>query len=216
MFDYQEEFISFSLELGALRFGEFELKSGRISPYFFNSGIFHSGASLSRLGHSYAHALNRAQIDYDLVYGPAYKGIPLATALAMAAPAIDGQDKLYAFDRKELKDHGEGGRMVGAPIQGHRVVVIDDVISSGSSIQGAVQLIEQEGGQVVAVAIALDRKERGNHHRSAVAEVEQAVAAPVIPIITLDELEEYLERHHGETATVEAIRAYRAKHGSES
>lgn len=214
MYDYQENFIRFALEIGALRFGEFKLKSGRISPYFFNTGIFNSGASLGRLGHCYAESLHRAGIAYDLVYGPAYKGIPLATALSIAAAYTSATDKFYAFDRKEVKDHGEGGRIVGAPIQGQRVVVIDDVISSGSSILDAARVIEQAGGQVAAVAIALDRQERGDNASSAVAAVEQALSAPVVPIVTLDDLVVYLTRHQGDMATIEAIRAYRDKYGN--
>ncbi|BAU56839.1 orotate phosphoribosyltransferase [Halorhodospira halochloris] len=214
MYKYQEDFISFSLEVGALRFGEFTLKSGRLSPYFFNTGIFSSGASLNRLGRCYAESLQRAAVNYDLVYGPAYKGIPLAAALAMAAANLSGSDKQYAFDRKELKDHGEGGRIVGAPIANRRVVVVDDVISSGSSILEAAQTIRQEGGEVVAAAIALDRMERGESEHSAVAEVEQAISAPVVPVITLDNLIEYLVQNQGDQETLEAIRAYRQKHGT--
>lgn len=214
MHDYQEAFIRFALERGALRFGEFQLKSGRTSPYFFNTGLFNSGGALSRLGRCYAEALARAQIDFDLVFGPAYKGIPLATGLAVALAESRGRDVPYAFDRKEVKDHGEGGRIVGAPVQGRRAVIVDDVISSGVSIREAAELIAAEGGTVAAVAIALDRKERGRGEASAVREVERLLDAPVVPIVTLDHLEAYLAEHGGRGETIEAIRAYRAQYGA--
>ncbi|MFP4146369.1 MAG: orotate phosphoribosyltransferase [Halorhodospira sp.] len=214
MYDYQEAFIRFALDRGALRFGRFELKSGRQSPYFFNTGLFSSGAALSQLGRCYVESLSRAQIDFDLVFGPAYKGIPLATALAMALSETRGRDVPYAFDRKETKDHGEGGRLVGASVAGQRAVIVDDVISSGVSIREAAELITAEGGTVAAVAIALDRKERGRGETSAVHEVERLLDAPVVPIITLDHLEAYLADHGGKGDTLEAIRRYRSRYGA--
>ncbi|MCG5540601.1 MULTISPECIES: orotate phosphoribosyltransferase [unclassified Halorhodospira] len=214
MYDYQEEFIRFALDRGVLRFGRFTLKSGRESPYFFNTGLFNSGEALSRLGRCYVEALARAQVDFDLVFGPAYKGIPLATALSMALAETRSRDVPYAFDRKEAKDHGEGGRLVGAPVDGRRAVIVDDVISSGGSIREAAELITAEGGRVAAVAIALDRKERGANEVSAVHEVEQALGAPVVPIITLDHLETYLAEHGGKGETLDAIRQYRSRYGA--
>ncbi len=214
LYDYQEDFIHFALDRGALRFGRFQLKSGRESPYFFNTGLFDSGAALSRLGRSYVEALVRAQIDFDLVFGPAYKGIPLATALSMALAETRNRDVPYAFDRKEAKDHGEGGRIVGAPVRGRRAVIVDDVISSGVSIREAAELITAEGGTVAAVAIALDRKERGRDEASAVHEVERVLDAPVVPIVTLDHLEHYLADHGGRGETLEAIQKYRQRYGA--
>ena len=215
MYDYQEDFIRFALDRGALRFGRFQLKSGRESPYFFNTGLFDSGAALSKLGRCYVESLVRAQIDFDLVFGPAYKGIPLATALATALAETRNRDVPYAFDRKEEKDHGEGGRIVGAPVRGRRAVIVDDVISSGVSIREAAELIAAEGGTVAAVAIALDRKERGRDEASAVHEVARILDAPVVPIITLDHLERYLADHGGRSDTLEAIRRYRQRYGAE-
>ncbi len=215
MHDYQEDFIRFALDRGVLRFGRFTLKSGRESPYFFNTGLFNSGTALSKLGRCYVEALTRAQVDFDLVYGPAYKGIPLATGLAMALAETRGRDVPYAFDRKEEKDHGEGGRLVGAPVEGRRAVIVDDVVSSGQSIREAAELIRAADGTIAAVAIALDRKERGEDAVSAVREVEQRLGAPVIPIITLDHLEEYLSDQGGRDDTLEAIRTYRRRYGAE-
>ncbi|ABM63055.1 orotate phosphoribosyltransferase [Halorhodospira halophila] len=214
MYEYQEDFIRFALDRGVLRFGRFTLKSGRESPYFFNTGLFNSGTALSKLGRCYVESLVRAQIDFDLVFGPAYKGIPLATAVAMALAETRNRDVPYAFDRKEVKDHGEGGRLVGAPVEGRRAVIVDDVISSGISIREAAELITAEGGTVAAVAIALDRKERGRDEVSAVHEVEQTLGAPVVPIITLDHLETYLADHGGKGDTLDAIRQYRARYGA--
>ena len=214
MYDYQEDFIRFALDRGVLRFGRFTLKSGRESPYFFNTGLFDSGEALSKLGRCYAEALVQAGIDFDLVYGPAYKGIPLATALSMGLAEAHGRDVPYAFDRKEAKDHGEGGRLVGAPVAGRRAVIVDDVISSGASIREAAELITAEGGTVAAVAIALDRKERGRDDVCAVREVERVLDAPVVPIITLDHLETFLAEHGGRGETLDAIRQYRERYGA--
>ncbi|MBK1734418.1 orotate phosphoribosyltransferase [Halorhodospira abdelmalekii] len=216
MHDYQEDFIHFARERGVLSFGQFTLKSGRISPYFFNSGLFNSGVALSRLGRCYAEALARAHIDFDLVFGPAYKGIPLATALSMATAEISNRDLAYAFDRKEAKDHGEGGEIVGAPLAGRRTVIIDDVISSGGSIRAAANRICAAGGHVAAIAIALDRMERGSGDVSAVAEVEEATGAPVIAIISLDHIAAYLAERPEDKETLAAIRTYRRQYGADS
>ncbi len=211
--DYQREFIEFALEREVLRFGEFTLKSGRISPYFFNTGLFDTGAALSRLGRYYAESLAGWGGDFDLVFGPAYKGIPLAAAVTIALAETQQRDVAYAFDRKEAKDHAEGGRVVGAPLAGRRVVVVDDVVSSGISVRQAAELIAAEGGRVVAVAIALDRQERGRGEVSAVKELEHQLRLPVVPVITLADLEAYLVDRGGQGETVEAIRAYRGRYG---
>ena len=214
MHDYQREFLDFALEQDVLRFGEFTLKSGRVSPYFFNAGLFNTGATLGALGRYYARAITASGIGFDMLFGPAYKGIPLASATAVALAAHHGRDVPWAFNRKEAKDHGEGGRLVGAPVDGRRAVIVDDVISSGGSIREAAELITAEGGRVAAVAIALDRKERGANEVSAVHEVEQALGAPVVPIITLDHLETYLAEHGGKGETLDAIRQYRSRYGA--
>ncbi len=214
MHQYQEDFIRLALDREALRFGTFELKSGRASPYFFNAGALNTGAALSQMGRCYAQALKEAAIDFDLVFGPAYKGIPLATALAVALSAFQGRDLPYAFDRKEIKDHGEGGRVVGATLSGRRAIIVDDVISSGCSSREAAELIKAEGGEVAAVAIALDRKECGRGNVSAVQELERELSVPIVPIITLDHLEAYLSDHGASPETLEAIRAYRRGFGA--
>ncbi len=211
--DYQRAFIEFAIEREVLRFGEFTLKSGRVSPYFFNTGLFNTGAALARLGRYYAESLARWGGEFDLVFGPAYKGIPLAATVTIALAETHRRDVGYAFDRKEVKDHAEGGRVVGAPLAGRRVVVVDDVVSSGISIREAAELIRSEGGRVTAVAIALDRQERGRGEVSAVRELETVLDVPVIPVITLDDLEAYLAGRGGQGETVEAIRAYRARYG---
>lgn len=209
---YKSEFIAFALEQDVLRFGEFTLKSGRVSPYFFNAGLFNSGASLARLGDAYAEAILASGVPFDMVYGPAYKGIPLATATAIAL-ARRGRDIPWAFNRKEAKDHGEGGTLVGAPLEG-RVLMIDDVISAGTSAGESASIIRSTGAHLAGVAIALDRKERGTGDDSAVHQVEQRLNVPVIPIVDLDDLVAWLEKQENRPAELAAIRRYRTRYGA--
>lgn len=222
--DRPSEFIRFALDAGVLRFGRFTTKAGRDSPYFFNAGLFRTGAALGALAGFYARTLLQAeqagQVGFDMLYGPAYKGITLASATAVAL-AAQGRDAGFAFNRKEAKDHGEGGSLVGAPLAG-RVVIVDDVISAGTSVRESVELIRAHGAQPAAVLIALDRMERGGDaHRvtdtSAVQEVERDFGIPVLAIATLDDLIAYLERHAADDALA-AHRAqvadYRARYGA--
>lgn len=210
--DHKTRFIEFALERQVLRFGDFTLKSGRQSPYFFNTGLFNSGQALARLGQHYAQALVDSGLAFDMVFGPAYKGIPLAAALSIALAEHHGRDVPYAFDRKEAKTHGEGNNLVGAPLQG-RVLIIDDVISSGMSVRGAVDLIREQGAQPAGVIIALDRQERGEGEQSAVQEVEQGLDLPVVNIICLDDLETWLARTGQHDEDLQRIRDYRDRYG---
>jgi len=189
--DYKAEFLSFARELQVLRFGAYTLKSGRVSPYFFNAGLFNSGAALGRLGEYYARSILDSGVPFDMLYGPAYKGIPLATATAIALSRL-GRDVPWAFNRKEVKDHGEGGMLVGAPLQG-RVLMIDDVISAGTSARESLSVIEAAGASLAGIGIALDRQERGSGKRSAVEQVRQEFGVPVIPIVDLNDLVQWLE-----------------------
>jgi orotate phosphoribosyltransferase len=211
MHAYQREFIDFAIHKQVLRFGEFTLKSGRVSPYFFNAGLFNSGAALARLGRCYAQAVVDAGLDFDLVFGPAYKGIPLATLTAAALAEHHGRDLPYCFNRKEAKDHGEGGMLVGAPLSG-RVVIVDDVITAGTAIRESVELIRAAGATPVGVVIALDREERGQGELSAVEEVRRDLGLAVVSIVRLTELVEYLGQGT-DAATLAAVRAYRERWG---
>ena len=213
MHDYQREFIDFSLQQQVLRLGEFTLKSGRVSPYFFNAGLFDSGAALARLGRYYAQAIVDSGIDCDLIYGPAYKGIPLAAVTAAALYEQHGRDLPYAFNRKEAKDHGEGGRIVGHPLAGHKVLIIDDVISAGTSVRESLDIIAADQATPAGVVIALDRQERGQGERSAIEEVETDHGIPVAAIITLADLIEYLEEQPPLRDALERILAYRERYG---
>jgi len=192
MLDYQKDFISYALDCGVLKFGEFQLKSGRTSPYFFNTGLFNTGAQLGKLGHFYAQALLQAKIKVDILYGPAYKGIPLVSATSIAYAQITGDDIPFAFNRKEAKDHGEGGSLVGAPLIGN-VIILDDVITAGTSVRESVEIINQAHATPAGVVIALDRQEKGLNDCSAIQDVEAQFAMPVIAIITLANIIEYLE-----------------------
>ena len=212
MHDFQREFIEFALHTEVLRFGDFTLRSGRRSPYFFDSGRFNTGTSLARLGRFYLRALEQAGAEFDMVFGPAYKGIPLAASLAIACAEERGRALPYCFNRKEAKDHGEGGLLLGAPMAG-RVLIIDDVITAGGSVAGAASLIRGAGAVPVAAAIALDRQERGTGGKSAVQDVEQACGIRVISIVTLAELVEYLEQRGGEADRLRDIRRYRDEYG---
>jgi orotate phosphoribosyltransferase len=211
--DYQREFLNFCLATGVLRFGEFTLKSGRVSPYFFNAGLFNTGRSLARLGWFYAQAIRHAGIEFDMLYGPAYKGIPLACTTAIALAEHFDRDVPYAFNRKEAKKHAEGGIIVGHALQG-RVLIIDDVISAGISVGESVDIIRQAAAIPAGVVIALNRQERGTGTRSAVAEVEQAWNLKVASIATLDTLVAYLSEQRESRNQLVAIEAYRAQYGS--
>ncbi|MGD2113399.1 MAG: orotate phosphoribosyltransferase [Gammaproteobacteria bacterium] len=212
MKDYQREFIDFAIQAGVLRFGEFTLKSGRSSPYFFNAGLFNTGAHLARLGRSYAQAIIDSGIGFDLLFGPAYKGIPLAAAASIALADHHGRNVPWCFNRKEAKDHGEGGNLVGAPLSG-RVLVIDDVITAGTAIRESVDIIRHAGAALAGVVIALDRQERGRGERSAIQEVEEALGVPVVSIVRLDDLLEYLASQPEKSEHVVRIRAYREQYG---
>jgi orotate phosphoribosyltransferase len=213
MHDYQRDFLRFAIASDVLRFGRFTLKSGRESPYFFNAGLFCSGAALARLGRSYAAAIVDSGIPFDMLFGPAYKGIPLAAAAAIALADQHDRDVPYAFNRKEAKDHGEGGVIVGAPLAG-RVLIIDDVISAGTSVRASLELIAAAGAEPAGVAIALDRQERGTGALSAVQEVERQYGLPVAAIVRLDQLVDYLGDEPGMQEPLAAIRAYRERYGA--
>ena len=212
MQDYQKEFLDFAIDVGVLRFGEFTLKSGRVSPYFFNSGLFNTGSSLARLGRYYAQAVMESGIEFDVIYGPAYKGIPLASALAIALADQYGRDVPYCFNRKEAKDHGEGGIIVGALLKGH-VLIIDDVISAGTSVRESVDIIQAAGATPAGVVIALDRQECGQGDTSAIQEVERDYDLNVASIVGLQQLVEYLGEQSGQAKALEAIHAYRTAYG---
>jgi orotate phosphoribosyltransferase len=209
--ELSREFIAFACAQGVLRFGEFKTKAGRLSPYFFNAGLFSDGASLSRLSDFYARRILTANIKFDVLFGPAYKGIPLAAGTAMALAGL-GRNTPYAYNRKETKDHGEGGTLVGAALHG-RVLIIDDVISAGTSIRESVDLIREAGATPAAVVIALDRQERGQGTLSAVQEVEQNFGIPVISVASLTDLIDYLSGHPELENKLAAVRAYRVRYG---
>ncbi len=212
MRDYQQEFIEFALQRDVLRFGEFTLKSGRVSPYFFNAGLFNSGRALARLGRYYAQTIVDAGVEFDVLFGPAYKGIPLAAATAVALAEQHDVDVPYAFNRKEAKAHGEGGNIVGAPLQG-KVLIIDDVITAGTAIGEAMEIIEANGATPAGVVIALDRQEKGKGELSAIQEVENNYHIPVHSIIQLELLIEYLSKQTGMEDKLEAVKAYRNQYG---
>ncbi len=214
MQDYQREFIEFAIERQVLRFGEFTLKSGRASPYFFNSGLFNDGACLSRLGHYYARAIRDSGLDFDMIFGPAYKGIPLASAVSIAWWQQFGESLPYCFDRKEEKDHGEGGRTLGAELAG-RVLIIDDVITAGTSVNHSVDLIRAAGAEPAGAAIALDRQERGTGPLSAIQEVEQRHGLRVVSIITLADLVKFLRMAGGNSSDLERLRQYQREYGAQ-
>ncbi len=216
----RSDFVRFALEQGVLRFGEFKVKSGRLSPYFFNAGLFNSGFTVGRLAEFYAQSLIDSGVEFDMLFGPAYKGIPLSTATSVALarhPAMAGRDVPFAFNRKEAKDHGEGGVLVGAPLQG-KVVIIDDVITAGTSVRESVQIIREAGAEPVAVLIALDRMERAGPDgalsaHSAVQEVEQTYGMPVVSIASLTDIMSVLEGDADLAEHREAVQAYRARYG---
>jgi len=207
----QPDFIRLCIDLGVLRFGEFKLKSGRVSPYFFNAGLFNTGLAIGSLGRSYARTAAGSGVQFDMLFGPAYKGIPLVTATAAALAEHEGRNLPYAFNRKEAKDHGEGGTIVGAPLAG-RVLIVDDVITAGTAIRESVEIIRAQGATPAGALIALDREERGQGAQSAVQEVQEAFGLPVISVLRLGDLMAHLEAT-GEAATLAAVRAYRDRYG---
>ncbi|VAW76683.1 Orotate phosphoribosyltransferase [hydrothermal vent metagenome] len=209
---YQQEFIEFAAHIKALCFGEFKLKSGRLSPYFFNSGLFNTGASLAKLGKYYAAAIVDSKIEFDLLYGPAYKGIPLAAATAVSLATEHNIDIPYSFNRKEAKDHGEGGTIVGSPLKG-KILIIDDVISAGTSVRESVDIIKASGATAAGVVISLDRQERGQGETSAIQEVENDYQLKVNSIISLTQLVEHLNQTPNMNTELSAIQVYREQYG---
>jgi orotate phosphoribosyltransferase len=209
---YQRDFIRFAIERGVLRFGQFTLKSGRISPYFFNAGLFDSGLALAQLGRFYAAAVVDSGIDFDVLFGPAYKGIPLAATTAVALAEHHQRDMPWCFNRKEAKDHGEGGTLVGTPLAG-RVLIIDDVITAGTAIREVMQIIQAQGAQAAGVLIALNRQERGKGELSAIQEVERDYGMPVVSIVSLEQVLEYLAEDAELKQYLPAVQAYRAEYG---
>jgi orotate phosphoribosyltransferase len=211
MHDYQAAFLKLAMQHEVLKFGSFTLKSGRVSPYFFNLGKISSGAAMRTLGQAYAAALAASGLEFDMLFGPAYKGIPLVTAVACAL-AESGRDVPYAYNRKEAKDHGEGGVMVGAPARG-RVVIVDDVLTAGTALREAIRLLRAAGAEPVAALVALDRQEKGPSGRSAVQEIEATEGLRVLPLVTVREVLGYLVQQSASGATIESIKAYQAQYG---
>ncbi|EKF9479528.1 orotate phosphoribosyltransferase [Vibrio cholerae] len=209
---YQREFIEFALEKQVLKFGEFTLKSGRKSPYFFNAGLFNTGRDLARLGRFYAAALVDSRIEFDVLFGPAYKGIPIATTTAVALADHHDVDTPYCFNRKEAKDHGEGGNLVGSKLEG-RVMLVDDVITAGTAIRESMELIQANKADLAGVLVAIDRQEKGKGELSAIQEVERDFGCAVISIVSLTDLITYLEQQGNNTEHLEAVKAYRAQYG---
>jgi orotate phosphoribosyltransferase len=209
---YKQEFIELALEVGVLRFGQFKLKSGRNSPYFFNSGLFNTGYAAAKLGRTYAAAVADSKIAFDMLFGPAYKGIPLVALTAAALAEHHGRDLPFCFNRKEIKAHGEGGAIVGAPVSG-RVLILDDVITAGTAVRETITLLREAGGEPAGVVIALDRQERGNGELSAIQEVQQAYGIPVASIIRLDDLVEHLEGSNQHRQFLPLVQDYRDRYG---
>ncbi|GLR04666.1 orotate phosphoribosyltransferase [Vibrio hyugaensis] len=209
---YQREFIEFALEKEVLKFGEFTLKSGRKSPYFFNAGLFNTGRDLARLGRFYAAALADSGIEFDVLFGPAYKGIPIATATAVALADHHDTDTPYCFNRKEAKDHGEGGNLVGAALEG-RIMLVDDVITAGTAIRESMEIIQANGADLAGVLVAIDRQEKGKGELSAIQEVERDFGCAIISIVSLTDLVTFLEEKGTDKEHLEAVKAYRAEYG---
>lgn len=209
---YQREFIEFVLEKQVLKFGEFTLKSGRKSPYFFNAGLFNTGRDLARLGRFYAAALADSGIEFDVLFGPAYKGIPIATTTAVALADHHDVDTPYCFNRKEAKNHGEGGNLVGSALEG-RIMLVDDVITAGTAIRESMQIIQANGADLAGVLVAIDRQEKGKGELSAIQEVERDFSCAVISIVSLSDLITYLEDKGDATEHLDAVKAYRAEFG---
>lgn len=212
MHDFQRQFIEFALSRQVLKFGEFELKSGRISPYFFNAGLFRTGADLAKLGRFYAEAMVESGLPFDMLFGPAYKGIPLVSATAIALADQHQRDYAWAFNRKEAKAHGEGGNIVGAALAG-RVLIVDDVITAGTAIRETMALLQAQGATPAGVVVALDRAERGSGELSAIQEIEKQYGIPVIPIIRLQDLISFLQHRPEFREHASRIEEYRARYG---
>lgn len=210
--EYKKGFIDFAIDVGVIRFGEFELKSGRISPYFFNAGEFKTGSALKKLGDYYAAALTESGISVDGLFGPAYKGIPLASATAIAMAERYGRDLPYTFNRKEAKDHGEGGMLVGAPLRGN-IVIIDDVITAGTAIREVMPFFDGQTATAAGVMVAIDRQERGKGDLSAIQEVERDYGLSVISVVNLDDIVQYLTEAGEYGSEIENIGSYRARYG---
>ena len=212
MKQFQRDFIEFALARQVLKFGQFTLKSGRTSPYFFNAGLFNTGNDLAKLGRFYAAALQDAAIEFDVLFGPAYKGIPIATTTAVALADHHNRDVPYCFNRKEAKAHGEGGNLVGSPLKG-RIMLVDDVITAGTAIRESMQLIQAQGAELSGVLVALDRQERGQGEFSAIQEVERDFNTKVVAIVSLPDLISYLADKPEMAEHLEAVEAYRAQYG---
>lgn len=212
MHDYQKDFIKFAIKNDVLRFGEFTLKSGRISPYFFNAGLFNSGEALAKLGQYYAAAIKESNTKFDVLFGPAYKGIPLATTCAVALYEHQQMNIPYSFNRKEAKDHGEGGNIVGAALEGN-ILIIDDVITAGTAIRESMDIIAAHNAKPAGVIIALDRQEKGTGELSAIQEVEQEYNIPVLSIIKLEHLISYIENNPEFDQNLVSVKAYRDQYG---
>ncbi|RZU47620.1 orotate phosphoribosyltransferase [Fluviicoccus keumensis] len=214
MLEYQRLFIKLAMHREVLRFGSFTLKSGRVSPYFFNAGLFRDGMSISALGHCYAEAIQRSGLEYDVIFGPAYKGIPIAIAASMQLNDRFNINKPWCFNRKEAKDHGEGGSLVGSPLEGRRVLILDDVITAGTAIGEVMHILAEQRAKAAGIIVALDRQERGAGELSAIQEVYSKFNVPVYSIIKLDHVTEYLREHGGQDETIKLIHAYQARYGS--
>ncbi len=212
MQDYQAKFLKFALDTEVLKFGQFELKSGRTSPYFFNSGLFNTGKSLAELGRFYAQAIIHAKLDFDMLYGPAYKGIPLAASISIALADHHDRDVPYAFNRKEAKAHGEGGSIVGSSLQG-KVLIVDDVISAGTSVRESVDIIRDHGASPAGVMIALDREEKGRGDTSAIQDIEMNDGIPVASIVKFEHLIVFLKESADLAMHLPAVEAYRQRYG---
>lgn len=212
MKDYQKQFIEFAIARGVLKFGEFTLKSGRTSPYFFNAGLFNKGSDLAKLGRFYAAALMDAKVDFDVLFGPAYKGIPIATATAVALYDHYQKDTPYCFNRKEKKDHGEGGNLVGSALHG-KVMLVDDVITAGTAIRESMEIVEANGASLAGVLIALDRQEKGKGELSAIQEVERDFGATIIAIVGLTDIIEFLKDDPEFEQHLPKVQAYREQYG---
>ena len=214
MENYKQKFIEMSIQIGALKFGEFELKSGRVSPYFFNMGLFSTGQTLKNIGDFYASALEESNIEFDMLFGPAYKGIPLASVMSASLFMNHDKDVPFVYNRKEKKDHGEGGRIVGPPLSG-KIVIVDDVITAGTAIKEASQIIRETGAEISGIIIAIDRQEKGAGEYSAVQEVSSKLGVPVISIVNLDQILAFVKNSSSELEDhVEAIESYRKEYGA--
>lgn len=212
MTKYQQDFLNFAIKNEVLKFGEFTLKSGRISPYFFNFGLFQTGSSLAKLGDYYAQTIVDSKLEFDMIFGPAYKGIPLVSVIAANLYEKHGRDYPYAYNRKEVKDHGEGGNIVGAPLKG-KVLIVDDLISAGTAIREAASIVEDNGATLAGIALSIDRQEKGLGDKSASQEVEKTYGIPVLHVIGLDNVIQHIETTVKDDDLVQRVYAYREKYG---